>query len=113
MALPGSSRPLASPHAFLASLPPNPDADAAIPSSLANTASFPAGPVMAISFSCPCGKQSDLPESFLGKRVRCNFFGALSIVALQYQESAQHPELDWETHVAESLLTGPASVAGG
>lgn len=60
---------------------------------------------MSIPFRCTCGRQSDLPESTLGKRVRCNFCGALSIVEVQAAEA--HPELDWETHVAESLLTGP------
>lgn len=58
---------------------------------------------MSITFRCTCGKQSDLPESALGKRVRCNFCGALSIVAPQAAE--EHPELDWETHIAESLLS--------
>jgi hypothetical protein len=60
---------------------------------------------MSITLRCSCGKQSDLPESLLGKRVRCNFCGALSIVEEQAPE--EHPELDWETHVAESLLSGP------
>jgi Domain of unknown function (DUF4177) len=70
---------------------------------------------MPITVRCSCGKQSELPESLLGKRVRCNFCGALSIV----EESAvvEHPELDWETHaathVAESLLSGPAASADG
>jgi hypothetical protein len=68
---------------------------------------------MSITFSCSCGKQSDLPESFIGKRVRCNFCGALSIVSLQSQEAT--PELDWETHIAESLLgaAGPGSGSNG
>ena len=68
---------------------------------------------MSITFRCSCGKQSDMPESTLGKRVRCNFCGALSIVAVQAPEA--HPELDWETHIAESLLTandGPAGASG-
>ena len=65
---------------------------------------------MSITFRCACGKQSDLPESTLGKRVRCNFCGALSIVAEQPPEA--HPELDWETHIAESLLTAPEGAAG-
>ena len=65
---------------------------------------------MSITFRCACGKQSELPESTLGKRVRCNFCGALSIVAEQPPED--HPELDWETHIAESLLTAPTPRAG-
>jgi hypothetical protein len=65
---------------------------------------------MAITFSCLCGKQSDLPESFLGKRVRCNFCGALSIVSQQSVEP--QPDLDWETHIAESLLVGSAGAHG-
>ena len=66
---------------------------------------------MSITFRCACGKQSDMPESTLGKRVRCNFCGALSIVAVQAPED-HHPELDWETHIAESLLTGPDASGG-
>ncbi|HEY2158075.1 MAG TPA: DUF4177 domain-containing protein [Isosphaeraceae bacterium] len=66
---------------------------------------------MSITVRCSCGKQSDLPESFLGKRVRCNFCGALSIVDVQ-EAPEDHPELDWETHVAESLLSGPEPSAG-
>ena len=65
---------------------------------------------MSITFRCTCGKQSDLPESALGKRVRCNFCGALSIVAHQVAE--EHPELDWETHIAESLLSTPEGPGG-
>jgi hypothetical protein len=67
---------------------------------------------MPITFRCACGKQSDMPESTLGKRVRCNFCGALSIVAVQESEEQERPEPDWETHIAESLLTGP-DVTGG
>jgi Domain of unknown function (DUF4177) len=66
---------------------------------------------MSITFSCSCGKQSDLPESFLGKRVRCNFCGTLSIVSLPSMETA--PELDWETHIAESLLGAATAGSGG
>lgn len=65
---------------------------------------------MSITFRCPCGKQSDLPESALGKRVRCNFCGALSIVAPQAEE--EDPEPDWETHIAESLLSAPEAPCG-
>jgi hypothetical protein len=66
---------------------------------------------MSITVRCSCGKQSNLPESFLGKRVRCNFCGALSIVDVQ-EAPEEHPELDWETHVAESLLSGPEPSGG-
>jgi hypothetical protein len=66
---------------------------------------------MSITVRCSCGKQSNLPESFLGKRVRCNFCGALSIVDVQ-EAPEEHPELDWETHVAESLLSGPDPSSG-
>ncbi len=66
---------------------------------------------MSITVRCSCGKQSNLPESFLGKRVRCNFCGALSIVDVQ-EAPEEHPELDWETHVAESLLSGPDPAGG-
>jgi hypothetical protein len=66
---------------------------------------------MSIRVRCSCGKQSNLPESFLGKRVRCNFCGALSIVDVQ-EAPEEHPELDWETHVAESLLSGPDPSGG-
>jgi hypothetical protein len=61
---------------------------------------------MSITFGCTCGKQSELPESFIGKRVRCNFCGALSIVSPQSPEAS--PELDWETQIAESLLNAPS-----
>lgn len=64
---------------------------------------------MSIMLRCSCGKQSNLPGSFVGKRVRCNFCGALTLVT---ERVPDHPELDWETHVAESLLTsadGPAT----
>ncbi len=66
---------------------------------------------MSIRVRCSCGKQSNLPDSFLGKRVRCNFCGALSIVDVQ-EAPEDHPELDWETHVAESLLSGPEPSGG-
>jgi hypothetical protein len=66
---------------------------------------------MVITVRCTCGKQSNLPISFVGKRVRCNFCGALSVVEAEQPEG--HADLDWETHVAESLLSGPAAEAAG
>ena len=56
------------------------------------------------------------PSRPSGSRRACNFCGALSIVAEQGSEQEQaaeaHPELDWETHIAESLLTGPDHPGG-
>ena len=66
---------------------------------------------MSITLRCSCGKQSNLPDSFFGKRVRCNFCGAVSVVEGAPPEG--HADLDWETHVAESLLSGPAPEASG